>query len=139
MATDVLTYATVDDYRAQVPQDTTSTDELIAVKLAQQSAKLRGDLGITESFKLSADATLLAQFLVIDAVQKSLVTPSIDGVDEDLLGVTTTSMTANGFQQSYTLTNPSGSSYWDNNTLKALKRLLGRTALVGNVSPSYGA
>lgn len=132
----MVAYATVDEYREQ-SGDSFSSDSLVQVKLNQQSAKLRAECGITDATELSEDALLLAQFLVIDAVKKGLVSTSIDGIGE-VEGVTQTSFTANGFQQSYTLQNPSGSSYWDNRTLADLKRLLGRTMSVGIMAPYYG-
>lgn len=133
----MLSYATVDDYRLRT-SDTTSSDELVQVKLEEQSAKLRAECRIDSGLELTDDATALARYLVVDAASKSLVTQSIEGIGE-VDGVTQASFTANGFQQSFTLQNPSGTSYWDNRTLADFKRLLGRTQSIGIVAPFYGA
>lgn len=131
-------FATVEEYHAQVPEDTTTANTLIETRLAQQSAKLRGLLKITDTTELSEDAKTLAQFLVIDAVRKCSVSQTIDGIGE-VDGVTQASFTANGFQQSFTLQNPSGAAYFDTNTLKALRKLLGKSQSIGICAPFYGS
>lgn len=129
-------YATVADYRLRTG-DTESADELVAVKLAEQSAKLRGECGITSDLVLTDDAATLATFLVVDAAYKALETTTVDGFGA-ADGLTQGSFTANGFQQSFTFQNPSGASYWDGATLKAFKRLLGKAQAVGIMAPYYG-
>ncbi len=131
-------YATVAEYREDSGDDATA-DSCVEAVLAQQSAKLRGILGSrAKRIWDSDDAQALARLLVTDAARKCLVSPSLDGVG-DVAGVTQASFTANGFQGSYTLQNPSGAAYFDRSTLKALRRLLGGSQGIGAVAPSYGA
>lgn len=132
----MTSYATVDEYRLD-SADTETPSERIESALAQQSAKLRAAAGITSGTSLSEDALSLCRFLVIDAVRKALKPVSIDGMGA-MDGVTQTSFTANGFSSSYQLQNPSGSYYWDRDTLKALKSLLGTNQRVGTICPGYG-
>lgn len=129
-------YATVDEYRLDTG-DADTSDERVQAVLDQQSAKLRAKLGISADRALTDDQGVLARLLVTDAARKALVAPSINGVD-DVSGVKTTSFSANGFQSSYTLANPSGVAYFDNDTLKALRRLLGSSQRIGTIMPSYG-
>lgn len=128
-------YATVDEYRNDTG-DTTSAEARVQAKLDQQSSKLRAHARISSTYELTNDQAELARLLVVDAVYKSLVSPSIEGVD--LAGVTQGSFTANGFQQSYTLQNPSGTSYFDRDTLKEFMRSLGRSQSIGTCMPAYG-
>lgn len=130
-------YATVSEYREDTGDEDTADSRVSAV-LVQQSAKLRAELG-TASKRIDADedARALARLLVTDAARKCLVRPSFDGVGE-VDGATTASFTANGFQSSYTLQNPSGEAYFDRSTLRALRRLLGCGQSCGTVLPSYG-
>lgn len=131
-------YADVTEYREDSGDESTSDSRVTAV-LAQQSAKLRAELGSRAAgIAKSEDAQALARLLVTDAARKCLVAPSFEGVGE-VAGATQASFTANGFQGSYTLQNPSGTAYFDRSTLKALKRLLGGSQRMGAVAPSYGA
>lgn len=131
-------YATVAQYREATGDETTANARIEAV-LTQQSAKLRAELGVrAKGIAGNEDAESLACLLVTDAAHKSLVAPSFAGVGE-VTGATQASFTANGFQGSYTLQNPSGTAYFDRATLKALKRLLGGSQRMGTFSPSYGA
>lgn len=131
-------YATVTEYREDTGDEATAESRVGAV-LAQQSAKLRAELGSRAAgIAGNEDALSLARMLVTDAARKCLVAPSFEGVGE-VAGATQASFTANGFQGSYTLQNPSGTAYFDRSTLKALKRLLGGSQHMGTVSPSYGA
>ena len=132
----MASYATVEQYRVDTT-DETSDDARVSAVLEQQSAKLRATLGIGETRTLSGDAATLARLLVTDAARKQLVPPSLEGVGE-LGGATQASFTANGFQGSYTLSNPSGSAYFDRSNLAALRRLLGRGQRIGTVCPYYG-
>ena len=75
--------------------------------------------------------------LVTDAVGKALKPAVLDGLG-DVAGAKQASFSANGFQGSYTLANPSGTAYFDRDTLKAFLRSLGRSQRVGSVMPSYG-
>lgn len=131
-------YADVSEYREDTGDEDTAESRVTAV-LAQQSAKLRAELGDGADARIakSEDAQALARLLVVDAARKQLVRPSFDGVGE-VDGATTASFTANGFQSSYTLQNPSGTAYFDRSTLVALKRLLGCGQAVGTVLPFYG-
>ena len=130
-------YATVSEYREDTGDEDTADSRVTAV-LAQQSAKLRAELGASSKrIDADEDARALARLLVTDAARKCLVRPSFDGVGE-VDGATTASFTANGFQGSYTLQNPSGTAYFDRSTLRALKRLLGCGQAVGTVLPFYG-
>lgn len=131
-------YATVLEYREDTG-DEASAEARVSSVLAQQSAKLRAELGSRAAgIDGNEDAQALARLLVTDAARKCLVAPSFEGVGE-VAGATQASFTANGFQGSYTLQNPSGTAYFDRSTLKALKRLLGGSQRVGTLAPSYGA
>lgn len=131
-------YASVDEYREDTG-DTATAEARVASVLSQQSAKLRALLGDRAAgIDGNEDAESLARLLVTDAARKCLVAPSFEGVGE-VAGATQASFTANGFQGSYTLQNPSGTAYFDRSTLKALKRLLGGSQRMGTIAPSYGA
>lgn len=130
-------YATVAEYRAETG-DEKSPEDRVGLVLSQQSAKLRAVLGITPSRALNVDQMLLAQALVVDAARKQLVLPSVDGIG-DVSGFTQGSFSANGFQASVSLQNPSGTAYFDRATLAALKSSLGSSQSIGTVCPSYGA
>lgn len=129
-------YATVAEYREDTGE-IDSPDATVTARLAQQSAKLRAICGITESRKLTEDQLTLARMLVTDAVGKSLKTVAVEGLG-DVSGARQASFTANGFQGSYTFSNPTGAAYFDQATLKALMRSLGRSQSMGTVMPSYG-
>lgn len=129
-------YATVDEYRLDSGDKNTS-DERIGAVLDQQSAKLRAKLGISDKRILTGDQAALARLLVTDAARKALMPPVIDGLGE-VSGVKDASFSANGFSSSYSLQNPSASAYFDGDTLKALKRLLGGSQRIGTIMPSYG-
>ena len=131
-------FADVSQYREDSGDESTD-DARVASVLAQQSAKLRAELGGRAGrIAGNEDAEALARLLVTDAARKCLVAPSFEGVGE-VAGATQASFTANGFQGSYTLQNPSGTAYFDRSTLKALKRLLGGSQRMGTLAPSYGA
>ncbi len=131
-------FADVQDYR-DATGDESTRDTRVATVLAQQSAKLRAELGsLAAGIDGNEDAGALACLLVVDAAKKCLVAPSFEGVGE-VAGATQASFTANGFQGSYTLQNPSGAAYFDRATLKALKRLLGGSQRMGTIAPLYGA
>lgn len=130
-----MTYATVADYRLLSGEEE-SSDWRVATLLAVQSAKLRAELGPAAA-RIAGDSAELARLLVCDAVAKALATPSIEGV-VSAPGVSQSSFSANGFQQSVTFSNPTGAAYWDNGTLKALKRALGASQGAGTMAPSYG-
>ena len=130
-------YATVAEYRLDTGDESTS-DERVEAALTQQSAKLRSKARIAEGRTLTEDQASMARFLVCDAVRKALKPTAFEGVG-DMSGATQASFTANGFSTSYTLQNPSGTPYFDHDTLKALMRSLGTSQLAGTVTPSYGA
>lgn len=132
----MTSYATVKEYRID-SGDTTTPDDRVEALLDQLSAKLRATARINDSYKLNDDQSMLARMLVTDAARKGLVTPTIEGVT-DPSGITQTSFTANGFQSSYTLSNPSGAAYFDNSTLKAFMRSLRKSQSVGMIYPYYG-
>ena len=127
-------YATVEEYRNDT-DDTTSTDERASAMLEQQSAKLRAECGLSSDRVLTDDQTLLARLLVTDASKKALVPVTVDGIS-DITGASQASFTANGFQSSVTLSNPSGAAYFDRATLKAFKKSLGLEQRIGYVYPS---
>ena len=131
-------FADVSEYREDSGDESTPDSRVVSV-LAQQSAKLRAELGSRAAIIAgNEDAEALARLLVTDAARKCLVAPSFEGVGE-VAGATQASFTANGFQGSYTLQNPSGTAYFDRSTLKALKRLLGGSQRMGMLAPDYGA
>lgn len=132
----MTSYATVDEYRLD-SGDSETSDERIAAVLAQQSAKLRAVAGIKAKTTLNEDALAICRLLVTDAARKALKAPTIDGLGT-VEGVTQTSFTANGFQGSYTLQNPSGVAYFDRDTLRALRRILGTSQQCGTICPGYG-
>ena len=129
----MVAFATVSQYRTD-SGDTTSTDERIQIMLDQQSAKLRGECGISSRRKLTDDQETLARALVTDAARKALMPPSLAGMG-DIAGASQASFTANGFQSSVTLANPSGAAYFDRSMLFAFKRLLGREQRIGWIMP----
>ncbi len=129
-------YATLEEYRLDTGDDATP-DARVASALEAQSAKLRLKLGIDPDRKLTDDQGALARLLVTDAARKALVAPAIEGV-EDVAGVQSTSFSANGFSSSYTLANPSGTAYFDRDSLKALARSLSGSQRIGTILPSYG-
>ena len=129
----MVAFATISQYRAD-SGDTTSTDERIQNLLDQQSAKLRGECGISSKRELTDDQATLARALVTDATRKALMPPSLAGMG-DIAGASQASFAANGFQSSVTLANPSGAAYFDRSTLAAFKRLLGREQRIGWVMP----
>ena len=130
-------YATVEDYRTDTGDDATPEGR-VSSALAQQSAKLRAIAGIAEGRALTGDAAALARLLVTDAARKALVPPLVEGIGE-VAGASQASFSANGFQGSVTLSNPSGTAYFDRSTLSALRRLLGTSQRIGTIAPSYGA
>ena len=132
----MTSYATVDEYRLD-SGDSETSDERITAVLAQQSAKLRAVAGIKVKTTLNEDALAICRLLVTDAARKALKAPTIDGLGT-VEGVTQTSFTANGFQGSYTLQNPSGVAYFDRDTLRALRRILGTSQQCGTICPGYG-
>lgn len=132
----MTSYATVDEYRLD-SGDSETSDERITAVLAQQSAKLRAVAGIKAKTTLNEDALAICRLLVTDAARKALKAPTIDGLGT-VEGVTQTSFTANGFQGSYTLQNPSGVAYFDRDTLRALRRILGTSQQCGTICPGYG-
>lgn len=129
-------YATVGEYREDTG-DSSTDDARVSSTLAKQSAKLRALAGIRPGRTLTEDQRLLARELVTDAARKSLVPVVLDGLG-DVSGATQGSFSANGFQASVQLSNPSGTAYFDRSTLAALKASLGSSQLVGTVCPSYG-
>ena len=92
------------------------------------------DDGRVESMLIPPSAKLCARYLVVDAARKALVTPRADGLG-DMAGVKQSSFTANGFQGSYTFSNPSGSAYFDQDTLRAFIKSLGKSQRMGYVYP----
>lgn len=132
----MASFATVDEYRLDTGDETSQEGRVEAV-LAQQSAKLRAHVGIAEGRRLTEDQAALCRLLVTDAARKCLVSAVVEGIG-NVAGVTQGSFSANGFQSSYTLSNPSGTAYFDRDTLKALRRSLGRSQRIGSVTPSYG-
>ena len=129
-------YATVEEYRTDTG-DATTPDERVQAMLDQQSAKLRALAGIRPRRALTEDQALLARSLVTDASRKALVPVTLEGLG-DVTGATQGSFSANGFQASVQLANPSGTAYFDRSTLAALRASLGTSQAMGTVCPSYG-
>lgn len=129
-------YATVDEYREDTGDDATPDARVEAV-LGQQSAKLRGAAGISASRELDDDQAALARALVTDAARKALVPVTLEGIG-DMSGASQGSFSANGFNASIQLANPSGAAYFDRSTLSAFMRLLGTSQRAGTMCPSYG-
>lgn len=130
------TYATWAEYMARTG-DEASSQARVESMLEDLSAELRAECGISDAGALPGDAGILARKLVIDAARKALVPPRLDGFD-DLAGARQASFTANGFTQSVTLSNSTGSAWFDSRSLARLKRLLGRSQRIGFVYPHYG-
>lgn len=115
-------YASVEEYRT-ITGDETNTDTRIEAFLNQQSAKLRAECALDAARELTEDQKALAVVLVCDAARKALVPVSVDGIS-DITGASQASFSANGFQSSVTLSNPSGAAYFDRSTLRAFKKSL---------------
>ena len=131
------TYATYDEYVARTG-DEASSRERVESMLEDLSAELRAECGVRDTGALPGDAGILARKLVIDAARKALVPPTLDGFDGDLTGARQASFTANGFSGSVTLSNSTGSAWFDSRSLARLKRLLGGAQRIGFVYPHYG-
>lgn len=129
-------YASWDDYVSRTG-DEASSQEQVESMLEDLSAELRAECGIPDSGALTGDTGILARKIVIDAARKALVPPRLDGFEGDLTGTRQASFTANGFTQSVTLSNSSGSAWFDSRSLARLKRLLGRSQRWGFIYP-YG-
>lgn len=130
-------YATYEQY-ATATGDGSSSRAKVESMIEELSAELRAECGMGDTGELAGDVGILARKLVIDAARKALVPPTIDGFEGDFAGVTQASFTANGFTQSVTLSNGTGSAWFDSRSLSRLKRLLGRGQTIGFVYPSYG-
>ena len=130
-------YATRAEYIARTHDESSPTEQVESM-LEDLSAELRAECGIRDTGPLRGDAGILARKLVIDAARKALVPPSLDGFDSDLTGVRQASFTANGFTQSVTLSNSTGSAWFDTRSLARLKKILGRSQRIGFVYPYYG-
>ena len=132
------TYATVDEYRTD-SGDTASPDGRVDAMLLQQSAKLRALVGITAGRTLTDDQLAMCRMLVTDSVRKALAPQVMAGIGANISGATQASWSANGVSASTTFANPSGSAYFDRDTLRALRRSLGTSQSAGTVIPSFGA
>lgn len=132
------TYATVDEYRTD-SGDTASPDGRVDAMLLQQSAKLRALVGITAGRTLTDDQLAMCRMLVTDSVRKALAPQVMAGIGANISGATQASWSANGFSASTTFANPSGSAYFDRDTLRALRRSLGTSQSACTVIPSFGA
>lgn len=131
------TYATAEDYSFETGDESTD-EERVEAMLATQSAKLRALTGIKNGQTLTEDQLTLCKELVIDACRKALVPPTLEGFGGPLTGATTAMFSANGFQQSVTLQNPSGAAYFDRSTLGALMATLGKRQRMGTIMPKIG-
>lgn len=130
-------YATWAEYVARTGDEASSREQVESM-LEDLSAELRAECGIAGIGALDGDAGILARKLVIDAARKALVPPTLDGFEGSLAGARQASFTANGFSGSLTLSNSTGSAWFDSRSLARLKRLLGRSQRVGFVYPYYG-
>lgn len=129
-------YATYDQYVERTGDDSTD-GERVESMLEDLSAELRAECGIADAGELPGDAGILARKLVVDAARKALVPPTLGGFEGDLTGARQASFTANGFSGSLTLSNSTGSAWFDSRSLARLKRLLGRSQRWGFIYP-YG-
>lgn len=127
-------YATYEQY-ATSTGDAATAQERVESMLEELSADLRAECGMADSGALSGDAAILARKLVIDAARKALVPPSIEGIEGSLMGARQASFTANGFSGSLTLSNSTGSAWFDTRSLSRFKRLIGRGQRWGFVYP----
>ena len=127
-------YATYEDYVTATGDEGTYQDR-VEQALEELAAELRAECGIHDDGALPGDAGILARKVVVDAARKALVPPTLDGFNGDLTGVRQASFTANGFTQSVTVSNSTGSAWFDPRSLARLKRLLGRGQRVGMVWP----
>jgi len=127
-------YATYEQYLTATG-DAASPREQVEAMVEDLSAELRAECGIPDSGALPGDAGILARKLVTDAARKALVPPSLEGIDGSLMGARQASFTANGFSGSLTLSNSTGSAWFDSRSLSRLKRLLGRGQRWGFVYP----
>lgn len=133
-----MSYATVEEYRTDSGDDSTPEGRIEAM-LAQQSAKLRALVGITEWSALSDDQRLMCRALVTDSCRKALVVPDAGAFGGmPMTGLTQATFSANGFSGSFQNANGSGAAYFDRDTLRALRRSLGTSQAVGTILPSYG-
>lgn len=132
------TYATVAEYRVD-SGDQTSPDDRVNAMLWQQSAKLRAVAGIADGRTLTEDQLAMCRMLVTDSIRKALAPQIMAGIGTDVSGATQASWSANGFSASTTFANPSGSAYFDRDTMRALRRSLGTSQSVGTIVPSFGA
>ena len=130
-------YATWSEYVERTGDDATPRDRVESM-IEDLSAELRAECGITGSMALSQDAMILARKLVVDAARKALVPPKLEGLEGDLSGARQASFTANGFSGSLTLSNSTGSAWFDSRSLARFKRLTGRSQRMGFVYPYYG-
>ena len=130
-------YATYEQYVTATGDGSTPRAQVEAM-VEELSAELRAECSRRDTGALTGDAGILARKLVIDAARKALVPPTLDGFDTSLAGVRQASFTANGFTQSVTLSNATGSAWFDSRSLARLKRLLGRSQRMGFVYPRYG-
>ncbi len=131
-------YATYAQYVAATG-DTDTDQDRVELTLEDMSAELRAECGIDEDDDvLTGDAAILARSLVCDAARKGLVPPSISGFDGTLDGASQASFTANGFTQSVSLANATGSAWFDSRKLARLKKLLGKSQRIGNISFAIG-
>lgn len=126
------TYATVQEYRDETG-DQSSSDAMVSARLRQQSAKLRAKARIAAGRALTEDQLAMCHDLVVDSCRKALVPPTLEGFGSALTGATSASFSANGFQQSVQLSNPSGAAYFDRDTLASLEASLGTRQRMGTV------
>lgn len=116
-----MDYASVDDYRAATG-DAKTDDGQLKKELSVLSARLRAEVGMCEEQPLSNDALTLASALVIDAARKKFVIANAQDVP---VGSSSYSFSADGFSESWSSANASGSAYWDRTMLVEFKQLVG--------------
>lgn len=116
-------YATSDEYR-RLTGDASSDDGRVTAMLEQQSAKLRALCRIGIDDELDDDQETLARSLVVDAVRKALSSSVPSWMAQGVDGVDSASFAANGLQMSVEFANASGSAWFDQSLLKALRRSL---------------
>ncbi len=126
-------YATYAEYVART-EDETSTQARVEAMLEDLSAELRAECGMDDGGALEDDAAIMARKLVIDAARKALVPPTIDGFAGSLDGASQASFTANGFTQSVSISNSTGSAWFDSRSLARFRRVMGLGQRIGTIS-----
>ena len=125
----MASYAMYEDYVLSTG-DNDSSKERVEYLLAEQSAELRAQCGLTENSALTDDQKALCRKLVIGSVKAALVSPLPEELG-DMTGAKQASFSANGFQGTLTMAVSAGTAFFDRATMTALKKSLGRSQSLG--------